>query len=1157
MLTLMMAKKSILLCLILPLAFSCSEKNLQPRIAKETPFEPPKITVIANLPDNSKPVKIPLKKPATKIKAGTPKTHLFLDSSAHRILSPEEQTHGFFTNYTVEDGLALDAIWNSATDKDGNLWFGTDGGGVSRFDGHSFTNYTMKHGLLSDVVHTITQNRNGDIWFGTPSGASRFDGRGFTNYTTEDGLANNFVVSIYEDKFGRLWFATLGGGLSRYDGEKFVNLTTADGLPDNKVSAIAEDKSGNLWIGTTNGISLFDGKIFKNYTPPQLRNNFILTIVEDNQGNIWVGTVNGLFRYSIKEFDSDPGTAIFPTKNIRWMTKDRAGNLWICIKGDGVMRYDGRTFTRFTTTNGLSTNNVESVIEDKTGNIWVGTYGGGIIRYGGKSVMYYSPEHGLGDISISGIIEDKAGDIWFGKGGGGGGVVRYDGKSFSTYTTSQGLAHNGAWPRTKDKKENVWIATAGGANCFDGKSFTNYTQADGLCSNNISCIAETSDGKIWFGSPNQGATCYDGNSFINYSAVHGLPGNDIWCMTADTDSGLWISTRRGLARFNGSSFINYTTANGLPNNPIYCSAVDMSGNLWLGTMGGGVSRFDGKSFMNFTVEQGLPDNSVWAIAIDSAGKIIFGNTSGLAVLVQFNRDPPAEKESLSRPAQNDLKNNDLENYKPQFEIYNLSTGYPIRDPIAQTMIEDSKGILWMGTGAIESGLLRFDYSSVHKNKEPTIPVLHNVKINNETVCWNNLLPQSFRNDSSKGGPSPQITEEATTLGFILTEEARDSMRSKFKGIKFDSIRRFYPIPENLVLPYRHSNISFDFGSVELNRPSLVRYQYILEGYQKEWSPVENTTSAIFGNLPEGTYVFKLRTQGPFGIWSDPIEYTFKVLPPWHRTWWAYTLYILIFSTAVWGFVKWRVYAVEKENKALEEKVITRTKELEQSLEERYRLSKTIESQQALLNERLRISRELHDDIGSTLGSISIYSDVAKKRTEKNETASEVLSKIGIASREIIDKMSDIVWSLSPDNDNFEQLQNRMMAFAAMILTPRNILYDFNAEEELKNVRLTSEHRKNIFLIFKEALYNTVKYAECNKVFITLALQKNDLIMIIQDDGKGFDASRATVKEVNPVGEYVGGNGIKNMHARADDMKARLCINSKKDEGTTVQLIVSL
>ncbi len=217
----------------------------------------------------------------------------------------------------------------------------------------------------------------------------------------------------------------------------------------------------------------------------------------------------------------------------------------------------------------------------------------------------------------------------------------------------------------------------------------------------------------------------------------------------------------------------------------------------------------------------------------------------------------------------------------------------------------------------------------------------------------------------------------------------------------------------------------------------------------------------------------------------------------------------------------------------------------------------IESRQALLYERLRISRELHDDIGSTLGSISIYSEVAKKRTEKNENTGEVLSKIGLASRELIDKMSDIVWSLNPDNESFEQLQNRMMAFAAMILAPRNILYDFIADEKLKKLQFTGAQCKNIFLIFKEALYNIVKYADCKTARIRLSVQNNHLMMIIQDDGKGFDVSQTTTNEILAAGKYLGGNGIKNMNARADDMTAKLCISSKINAGTTVQLVLLL
>jgi len=217
---------------------------------------------------------------------------------------------------------------------------------------------------------------------------------------------------------------------------------------------------------------------------------------------------------------------------------------------------------------------------------------------------------------------------------------------------------------------------------------------------------------------------------------------------------------------------------------------------------------------------------------------------------------------------------------------------------------------------------------------------------------------------------------------------------------------------------------------------------------------------------------------------------------------------------------------------------------------RYRRRRKLQSRQEMLNERLRISRELHDDIGSTLGSISIYSEVAKNRSQKDQNAGEAISKIGIASRELIEKMSDIVWSINPNNESFEQLQNRMRAFAAMMLTPRDVHNDFIVDEQLKAIQLTAEQRKNIFLIFKEAIHNIVKYAACTTVEIKLSLQNNLLEMQIKDDGRGFDVDKLD-SETNSG--TLGGNGLKNMQARAEDINASLNIRSEINEGTTVEL----
>lgn len=219
----------------------------------------------------------------------------------------------------------------------------------------------------------------------------------------------------------------------------------------------------------------------------------------------------------------------------------------------------------------------------------------------------------------------------------------------------------------------------------------------------------------------------------------------------------------------------------------------------------------------------------------------------------------------------------------------------------------------------------------------------------------------------------------------------------------------------------------------------------------------------------------------------------------------------------------------------------------------FRKRKKLEGLQALSNERLRISRELHDDMGSTLGSIAVYSDVAKNRSLKNENPAEVLSKIGTASRELIEKMSDIVWSLNPDSENFEQMQNRMQAFAAMILTSRNISFEFKIDEQLKDVVLTSQQRKNFFLIFKEAIHNIVKYAQCNNVLVEIAKSSNKISMLIKDDGKGFDA----VSFQEGRGGAYNGNGLKNMQTRTEEIGGKLLINSSVNTGTSVSLLLTV
>ena len=915
--------------LLLLIQFSCSqpsdaEKAAAPQemeaqgiVMPQESLKPPQVISLATMPP-------PLTVEVPTQAGGFYMTKINNQETRIDLLPPETKPAGVFysmQNYTSSDGLALDSTRSGIVDKTGNLWIGTNGGGVSRYDGKSFTNYTTAEGLIQNDVWSILEDKKGNLWFGTEGGVSKYDGKSFTTYTTAQGLADNLIKSILEDKTGNLWFGT-NGGVSKYDGKSFITYMVAHGLAHNHILCIIEDKKGNLWFGTAGGVSKYDGKSFITYTTAEgLADNNVQTILEDKKGNLWFGTEKGgVSEYDGKSFTTYAEKQGLVNNTIWSILEDKKGNLWFGTEG-GVSEYDGKSFTTYTTAEGLANNNVRAILEDKKENLWFGTFTGGVSCYGGKAFTNYTTAQGLPAILVRSILEDETGSLWISTQGGG--VSKYDGKSFTTYTRSQGLADNTLRCSLEDKMGNLWFGSyGGGVSKYDGKSFTTYTKEQGLPDNFIRYILEDKMENLWFGTAEGGVSKYDGKTFTIYTTAQGLANNTIWNILEDKMGNLWFGTfGGGVSKYDGKSFITYTTEQGLASNFIMSSLEDEMGNLWFGTDGGGMSRYDGKSFTTYTAEQGLPDNVGYQITVTQDKNIVFGTNEGIAILTGYapllSQRTKASREHVI-PPQNNLTNEELKSYKPVFEIYNSKKGYPIKDENGgeNSMFLDSKGILWIGTGSAKTGLVRIDFSAINKNNNPLDVFIQSVKINNQSVVWNDLINKKFGTQSSKtenGGitTSPNLTEEVITLGRPLSDAERDAMRVNFGEIKFDKLTKFYYVPENLVLPHRLNNITFDFAALELVRPQDVLYQYKLEGYDKEWSPPTNDTKATFGNIFEGTYPFKVKAQSPAGIWSEPLTYTFKVLPPWYRTWWAYLLYGTSSTTGLVLIFRWRTAVLRR------------------------------------------------------------------------------------------------------------------------------------------------------------------------------------------------------------------------------------------------------
>ncbi len=813
-----------------------------------------------------------------------------------------------FTTLRVSQGLVNDNVWKIFEDRSGKIWFSTLGGGVSCYDGTTFKNYTKAEGLAGNHVRSIVQDRHGALWFGTfGDGVSRYDGTTFTNYTTTHGLPSNNVTSIYEDKSGNLWFGT-NGGVSRYNGTSFTTYTTDQGLVHNNVRVVIGDRMGNLWFGTNGGVSRYDGHTFTNYTTAQgLVNNFVNNIFIDRLGGVWFATVGG------------------------------------------VSHFDGSRCRNYTTAQGLGANFVTCITEDKSGNMWFATRGGGVSRLNGRGFTTFTKEHGLAENLVRSISEDASGNLWFGIFGGG--VSRYDGKRFINYTTAHGLVDDFVRCIVHDRMKHCWIGTEQGLSYFDGTTFTNYTTAQGLLSNSITNILEDKSGTVWFGTFGGGLTRYDGKQFMHYTTNQGLSGHAIWSSVEDKEGILWFGTYGGgITRYDRESFVHLDMRHGLAGNVIRCIRQDNRGNLWCATDRGlsvlraetiamireevqeisaqraserkNHTKKDGKPvhdsimiptncFQNFTTDNGLPDDFITQIAQMPDGRMVIGTRSGGIMMFAVSAD-----------------------FKMihSIEIFNMQTGYPVSDILfgQNSLLIDRHGMLWAGTGNAQTGLVRFDEREfrediVRKRTEVPPVMIRAMSIGDMPISWYTLQRRGViatATDSARAR-----LEEYLAHGKSMSQGERDTLVRRFGGIRFDSITPYYPLPMHIELPYEHNKVTFDFIGIETGKPWQVWYQYILEGYDKEWSPMTQQTNAVFGNISEGTYTFKVKARGVSGVWSEPIIYTFRVLPPWYRTWWAYSVYGIAAFLSIYVYTHWRERALQAEKEALEEIVKERTKEL--------------------------------------------------------------------------------------------------------------------------------------------------------------------------------------------------------------------------------------
>jgi ligand-binding sensor domain-containing protein len=787
----------------------------------------------------------------------------------------------------VDQGMPSSYVNCVFEDQSGNLWFGTYGGGVTKYNGSSFTHYTKKEGLSNNYVMSILEDQSGNLWFGTlGGGVTKYNGSSFTHYTKKEGLSNNYVLSILEDQSGNLWFGTWGGGVTKYNGSSFTHYTEKEGLSNTIVLSILEDQSGNLWFGTSGGgVTKYNGSSFTHYTEKEgLSNNYVRSILEDQSGNLWFGTDGGgVTKYNGSSFTHYTEKEGLSNNIVKSILEDQSGNLWFGTDGGGVTKYNGSSFTHYTEKEGLSNNYVRSILEDQSGNLWFGTYGGGVTKYNGSSFTHYTEKEGLSSNYVKSILEDQSGNLWFGTDGGG--VTKYNGSSFTHYTKKEGLSNNYVLSILEDQSGNLWFGTSGrGVTKYNGSSFTHYTEKEGLSNNIVMSILEDQSGNLWFGTSGGGVTKYNGSSFTHYTEKEGLSNNYVWSILEDQSGNLWFGTS-GVTKYNGSSFTHYTEKEGLSNNGVLSILEDQSGNLWFGTSGGGVTKYNGSSFTHYTEKEGLSNNYVWSILEDQSNNVWVSTEKGLK----------APKKGLTVFAVGDGLGNHPQNEKKMKKVTDEETfgimtfgkqdGLKGVDFFINSAFIDSKNRAWWGSG---KGLEMLDLNKFSTATKPPAIFLKQLDINEQFIDYRNIS-DSFKNE-----------------------------------IYFDSVVRFENYPLNLELSYDKNHLTFHFVAIDWSAPHKIQYSYRMLGLDNSWSNPSKEGKAEYRNLSYGTYTFQIKAIGESGKWSEPFEYTFTISPPWWHTWWFRVLLVCSSLFIIYLVFKWRTKSLRERQKHLEKTVEERT-----------------------------------------------------------------------------------------------------------------------------------------------------------------------------------------------------------------------------------------
>jgi signal transduction histidine kinase/ligand-binding sensor domain-containing protein len=957
----------------------------------------------------------------------------------------------------------------------------------------------MENGLPQNTVQALVQGKDGYIWLGTEAGLVRFDGMGFQVFdrTTSPSLPGNDVQCLLAASDGSLWVGT-SEGLARWQNGAVTVFDTTRGLPSNDVRSLVESDDGLVWAWTGEGLARLDTDRFvDSTTATRFAAAAINGVTSNGRRELWVTSSEDFTVYRKGRWEWAHMVPPIAGGSVDFVQAFR-DNSAIASKNTVEMLHGGNLVAKLGVGSDLPGSRIQVLLYDREGTLWIGT-NGGLARWADGKLERLPITDPLASASVLALIEDHEGNLWAGTEVGGLHILRD--QRFRTLTARRGLTSDNTTAVVEDAAGTLWVGTAGGgldALPKDGAGSTPvraYSVRDGLPSDVILSLAAAGNGDVWVGTPDGLGQIRNGrvNSF---TSADGLPDDFIRSLLAEADGSLWIGTRHGLTHWAGSQAEpsktpkqTYTQTNGLGSDLVGAMARGREGDLWVATFAG-LSRLHAGRIANYTTADGLSSNVITALLAREDGTLLIGTEDrgwNLWDGAHFSR---VQQAGLDRTS-------------------------------IHAILDDGLGHLWFATGA---GVARCDCGGVMKRMQGadcsnwlefgTADGL----VSRETAT--NSHPSAWRSrDGRLWFATPKGVEEVDPAHFpvntlpppvVLERFAVDDV-AQSPGGKNEPMR----------IPAGRNHFQFEYAGLSFVAPQKVRYRFMLEGFDKAWTEAGTRRTAYYTNIPPGHYTFRVQAANNDGLWNaQGAALQFELQPHFYQTLWFYILLALAVAGLVMLALRLRLVRAEREFRAV-------------------------------LGERNRIAREIHDTLAQGYVGISVQLELLSEllRHNKVDAAAKHLDTTRGFVREGLAEARQSIWSLRSQDATETTLPVRVRRLVEQA-EGHGLEAKFSLYGAYRPMPPGTE--QEFLRVAQEAIHNVKKHAGAKNLAVQLEYGPAEIALEVRDDGRGFAVSpvagNGTAPD-SPPGHY----GLTGMKERATAVGGTLEVTSEAGQGTTVRL----